>query len=82
MRMRLLSFLIKICGITTPADAEMVARAGADAIGVNFWRGSKRHVGDAAAEVVAAVPAGILKVGVFVNAVPGRRPGPRRAIRS
>lgn len=68
MRMRLLSFFIKICGITTPADAEMVARAGADAIGVNFWRGSKRHVGDAAAEVVAAVPAGILKVGVFVNA--------------
>lgn len=63
-----MSFLIKICGITTPGDAEMVARAGANAIGINFWSGSKRHVGGAAAEVVAAVPAGILKVGVFVNA--------------
>jgi len=36
--------LIKICGVTTPEDAAMVAAAGADAIGVNLWPGSKRHV--------------------------------------
>ncbi len=63
-----MSFLIKICGITTAADAAMVAHAGADAIGVNFWPGSKRFVGDAAADVLAAVPPGVLKFGVFVNA--------------
>ncbi len=63
-----MSFLIKICGVTTPEDAAMVARAGADAIGVNFWPGSKRFAGEAAKEVLAAVPAGILKFGVFVNA--------------
>ncbi|MBC8132702.1 MAG: phosphoribosylanthranilate isomerase [Deltaproteobacteria bacterium] len=63
-----MSFLIKICGITTAADAAMAAHAGADAIGVNFWPGSKRFVGDAAADVLAAVPAGVLKIGVFVNA--------------
>ena len=46
----------------------MVAAAGADAIGVNLWPGSKRHVTiDAAREVLAAVPTGVLKVGVFVD---------------
>jgi phosphoribosylanthranilate isomerase len=63
-----MSFLIKICGITTAEDAAMVARAGADAIGVNLWPGSKRFVGDAAADVLAAIPAGVLKFGIFVNA--------------
>jgi len=64
------SFLIKICGVTTAADAAMAAQAGAGAIGVNFWAGSKRFVGDddEAARVLAAIPPGVLKVGVFVNA--------------
>ncbi|HEX3697460.1 MAG TPA: phosphoribosylanthranilate isomerase [Polyangia bacterium] len=64
--------LIKICGVTTPADAALAAHAGAGAIGVNLWPGSKRYVGDhaAARAVLAAVPAGVLKVGVFVNAAP------------
>jgi len=61
--------LIKICGVTTPEDAAMVAAAGADAIGVNLWPGSKRHVtADAARDILAAIPAGVLKVGVFVDA--------------
>ena len=60
---------VKICGVTTPEDAAMAVAAGADAIGVNFWPGSKRHVTlDAAREVLAVVPAGVLKVGVFVDA--------------
>jgi phosphoribosylanthranilate isomerase len=64
--------LVKICGVTTRADAAMAAAAGADAIGVNLWPGSKRYVSPAAArEVFAGVPGGVLRVGVFVNAAPG-----------
>jgi phosphoribosylanthranilate isomerase len=66
-----MSLLIKICGITRPEDAVMAAEMGADAIGVNFWPGSKRYVDPKIAPtVVRAIPAGILKVGVFVNARP------------
>jgi len=50
----------------------MVAAAGAGAIGVNFWPGSKRFVGSEAVarRVLAAIPDGVLRVGVFVNAAP------------
>ena len=66
-----MSFLVKICGITRPEDAEQAVAAGADLIGLNFWRGSKRFVDDKRArEIVAAIPSGVLKVGVFVNAHP------------
>jgi phosphoribosylanthranilate isomerase len=66
-----MSFLVKICGITRPEDAEQAVAAGADLIGLNFWRGSKRFVDDKRArEIVAAIPHGVLKVGVFVNAHP------------
>jgi len=66
-----MTFLIKICGITQPEDAAGVAAAGADLIGINFWSGSKRFVNDdRAREIVAAIPPGVLKVGVFVNPHP------------
>ncbi len=62
-------FRIKICGVTTAADAAMVARAGADAVGLNFYPQSKRYVTpENAAAIVVALPAGIVTVGVFVNA--------------
>jgi phosphoribosylanthranilate isomerase len=62
-------FLIKICGVTSPGDAVQAAEAGADAIGINFWRGSKRFIKtiDDARRVLAAIPNGVLKVGVFVE---------------
>ena len=64
--------LVKICGVTTPDDAAMAVAAGADAIGVNLWPGSKRYVTpDAARDVLAAIPSGVLKVGVFVDAAAG-----------
>jgi len=64
-----MSFLIKICGVTTADDAAAAVAAGADAIGVNLWPRSKRFVDAAAArQVLAAVPPGVLKFGVFVNA--------------
>lgn len=63
-------FVVKICGVTTPEDAAFASDAGADAVGVNLWPGSRRFVGDAAhaGAVLAAVGPGVLKVGVFVNA--------------
>lgn len=40
---------VKICGITSAADARMCVEAGADALGFNFFPGSKRFVEPAAA---------------------------------
>ena len=62
-------FRIKICGITSPEDAAAVAAAGADAIGLNFYAKSPRYVEPAQARtIVDALPAGVVKVGLFVNA--------------
>ena len=61
-------FHVKICGVTTAADAEMVAAAGADAIGLNFVQGSPRQLDLAhGRDVAAAIPAGVLRVGVFAG---------------
>ena len=63
--------LVKICGVTRAEDAEAAGRAGADAIGINFWPGSKRYVADEglARELAAAArAAGVARVvGVCVN---------------
>jgi len=60
---------VKICGVTTVEDARVCADAGADAIGLNFWSRSKRFVEPARAVAIArALPSGVLKVGVFVDA--------------
>jgi len=62
-------FHVKICGVTTADDARIVAAAGADAIGLNFVPGSPRCLAvDAARTVAAAVPEGVLVVGVFAGA--------------
>ena len=47
---------IKICGVTTPADARPAAEAGADAVGLNFYSQSPRFLSpqQAAAIVRAA----------------------------
>lgn len=62
-------FRIKICGVTTAADAAAVVAAGADAVGLNFCPASPRAIDLATArEIVAALPPGVTKVGVFVDA--------------
>jgi phosphoribosylanthranilate isomerase len=60
--------LVKICGITRLEDALAAARLGADWVGFNFWPRSRRYVAPrAAAAIVAALPASVVPVGVFVD---------------
>jgi len=61
-------FRIKICGVTNADDARAAVDAGAEALGVNFYRSSKRFVElDIARQIADVVPANVAKVGVFVN---------------
>ncbi len=62
---------IKICGITRVADAMAAADAGADAIGMNFWRGTPRRVDvGRAREIAEALPPFVTKVALFVDPDP------------
>jgi len=64
-------FRVKICGITTAKDATLAASLGADAIGINFHRGSKRFVSPAdAVPILAAIRGKAVPVAVFVNEAP------------
>jgi phosphoribosylanthranilate isomerase len=59
---------VKICGITRVEDAALAVELGARAIGLLFWPTSPRRVDRRLAkEIVAAVPANVCTVGVFVN---------------
>ncbi len=60
-----------MCGITNPDDARVAADAGADAIGLIFAESPRRVSVERAREIAAALPEGVLKVGVFVDAEPG-----------
>lgn len=65
--------IVKICGVTTLDDALHAAQAGADMIGLNFYRRSPRFLEpDAARRLADALRAELgshcpLLVGVFVN---------------
>jgi phosphoribosylanthranilate isomerase len=64
---------VKICGVTTFADALAAAEAGADLLGFNFYRKSPRYLEpQAACDMAAGLRAQLgaacpLLVGVFVN---------------
>jgi phosphoribosylanthranilate isomerase len=60
--------LVKVCGLTTPAEALACARAGVDWIGLNFHPASPRYVTpEIAAEIAATLPDECSAVGLFVN---------------
>ncbi|MEX1119552.1 MAG: phosphoribosylanthranilate isomerase [Terrimicrobiaceae bacterium] len=59
---------VKICGLTSPEDAGLAVGLGADAIGINFFAGSKRYVPLAEAEPWLKTLTGrVQKVAVVVN---------------
>ncbi|MDP7537170.1 MAG: phosphoribosylanthranilate isomerase [Methylococcales bacterium] len=63
---------IKVCGFTDPENAVAAASEGIDAIGLVFYPPSPRHVTlEQAQKIVAAVPAFVTTVGLFVDASQG-----------
>lgn len=62
---------VKICGITTPADALLCVELGADAIGLNFYPESRRAISPfAARKILGKLSPFVTPVGVFVNWAP------------
>jgi phosphoribosylanthranilate isomerase len=65
--------VVKICGVRRAEDAEAAVAAGADMIGVVFWKPSPRAASEEQARRVReAVPVGVPLVGVFVDEEPER----------
>jgi phosphoribosylanthranilate isomerase len=59
---------VKICGITHPEQAAQIFALGADAVGINLWPKSKRHMPLAQAETaLQSVAAQNALVAVLVN---------------
>ncbi len=58
---------VKVCGITRREDAFSAIDAGADLLGFNTWRGTKRYIDlSENAEWIASLP--VLKVALLINA--------------
>ncbi len=59
---------IKICGLTNTEEALKTATAGADAIGLVFFKKSPRYVKPEKAKTICdALPDNVTTVGIFVN---------------
>ncbi len=62
---------VKICGITSAADAQAAIDAGANLLGFNFYPKSPRHIAeDVAAKIRSRLPQRVKAVGIFVNRLP------------
>ncbi|MDB4974151.1 MAG: Phosphoribosylanthranilate isomerase [Myxococcaceae bacterium] len=59
---------VKVCGVTSLADARACVEAGVDAIGLNFWSRSVRRCDETEARTIVQTLRGkTLFVGVFVD---------------
>ena len=63
---------VKFCATTSLHDAQISVAAGANALGFIFAPSSRRIEVEQAAEIIAALPSEIEKIGVFVNESPER----------
>lgn len=61
---------LKVCGATLADDADALVELGVDAVGVNFWPGSKRYLAPESATWLGRLAGRLLRVGVFVNEPP------------
>jgi len=57
---------VKICGLTTPQDAAAAIEFGADALGFNFFPGSKRYVGKSV-DWIQDLPGTAEKIAILVD---------------
>lgn len=68
---------LKVCGITSLADARLATDCGARYLGFNFYRPSPRYIEPAAARrIIVDLPPEVLAVGIFVN-----EPSPAEVLR-
>ena len=59
--------LVKICGLTREEDVKSAVSCGADAIGFVFAHSPRRVSAEVAARLAAWVPAGVLRIGLFLD---------------
>lgn len=59
---------VKVCGIRDPDAARAAAEAGADAVGFVFAPARRRVTAEEARRLGSALPPGVARVGVFVDA--------------
>ena len=72
-RLKVREVKVKVCGLTDAGDARLAVELGAAMLGFNFYPRSPRYIAPAQARpIIAAMPAAIEAVGVFVNATLGR----------
>jgi len=58
---------VKICGLTRLADVNAAVESGADMLGFVFAHSPRQLSMAAATELLRAVPAGVMSVGLFMN---------------
>jgi phosphoribosylanthranilate isomerase len=59
---------VKICGVTSVADARAAAELGADVLGLNFYERSPRSIDETTArEILTALPSAVEAVALSVN---------------
>ena len=59
------ALLVKVCGINNQSNMKKIDKIGIDMLGINFYLGSKRYIGNTS----ITINPNIKRVGVFVDAI-------------